>query len=365
MKNANGYGTVKKLSGKRRNPYAVLVTTGYKIVNGKARQIQTPLGYYPTQKEANLALAKYNANPYNLDHAKMTWEGVYLLWEEKAKKKISTGTFNNYRSQWNKLKALRFDRRIPRNETAITLQSFIDACCPTQPQKNSMKIFLSQLYAEALKHDIVQKDYSKFIEIASDAPTQRRKPPMALDIDTVKSFFQSDSICAKIFIVMTFTGLRIDELFNLNRVNVDFKKRLIHVVKSKTKSGIRYVPISKHISRLLYELYGDKNFVLETRTGKPISEGSFYKYYFNEFRKVNNYENTPHDCRHTFATWCKKCGVDELTRKRMLGHSIKDFTDKVYTDTDYDDLMKAIKLFDDFVEENLLLICSLPSQKTV
>ncbi len=33
MKNANGYGTVKKLSGKRRNPYAVLITTGYKIVD--------------------------------------------------------------------------------------------------------------------------------------------------------------------------------------------------------------------------------------------------------------------------------------------------------------------------------------------
>lgn len=49
----------------------------------------------------------------------------------------------------------------------------------------------------------------------------------------------------------------------------------------------------------------------------------------------------------------------------MLGHSVKDFTDKVYTDTDYNDLIEAIKLFDDFVEKNLLLICSLPSPKTV
>ena len=31
MKNPNGYGTIKKLSGNRRRPFAVVVTTGYEM----------------------------------------------------------------------------------------------------------------------------------------------------------------------------------------------------------------------------------------------------------------------------------------------------------------------------------------------
>lgn len=45
MRKPNGYGSVKKLSGKRRRPYVFVVTD-----NGK----QKPVEYFPTQIEAEI-----------------------------------------------------------------------------------------------------------------------------------------------------------------------------------------------------------------------------------------------------------------------------------------------------------------------
>lgn len=61
MKNPNGYGSVVKLSGNRRNPYAVRKTIGF---NEKGHPIYVFIGYTPTREEGLVMLAKYNSNIY-------------------------------------------------------------------------------------------------------------------------------------------------------------------------------------------------------------------------------------------------------------------------------------------------------------
>lgn len=79
MKLPNGFGTVYKLSGNRRNPYVAKKTKGWEIdpKTGKSKQLYTVVGYYPTRKEALTALAEFNANPYDVNAAKVTFEDVY------------------------------------------------------------------------------------------------------------------------------------------------------------------------------------------------------------------------------------------------------------------------------------------------
>ena len=61
MRAPNGYGTVYKLSGKRRRPWVVRVTVGYKPNdNGGLSPIVHYVGYYATQKEAYQARDEYN-----------------------------------------------------------------------------------------------------------------------------------------------------------------------------------------------------------------------------------------------------------------------------------------------------------------
>ena len=52
MKLPNGFGTVYKLSGNRRNPYVAKKTKGWEIdpKTGKSKQLYTVVGYYPTPK---------------------------------------------------------------------------------------------------------------------------------------------------------------------------------------------------------------------------------------------------------------------------------------------------------------------------
>ena len=67
MKNYNGYGSISKLSGKRRRPWVVRVTTGWVWDPDlmKNKQIQKCIGYYATRQEAIKALADYNADPFD------------------------------------------------------------------------------------------------------------------------------------------------------------------------------------------------------------------------------------------------------------------------------------------------------------
>lgn len=95
MKLPNGYGSVVKLSGKRRKPWMVRKTTGYRIDPIKEKKVNEYIiiGYAATKTEGLQMLADYNRNPYDTKAAKMTFDEVY---EEWSKKKISYGIRKQY-----------------------------------------------------------------------------------------------------------------------------------------------------------------------------------------------------------------------------------------------------------------------------
>ena len=55
-----------------------------------------------------------------------------------------------------------------------------------------------------------------------------------------------------------------------------------------------------------------------------------------------NAKHTTHDCRHTCATLMDNAEVNENAKRRILGHSISDVTNGVYTHKDIRQLRKAI-----------------------
>ncbi|MGL5459563.1 MAG: tyrosine-type recombinase/integrase, partial [Cetobacterium sp.] len=60
MKNMNGSGCVYKLSGKRRKPWAIRITSGYSL---DGRQLRQSLGTFATKREAQETMMKYLKNP--------------------------------------------------------------------------------------------------------------------------------------------------------------------------------------------------------------------------------------------------------------------------------------------------------------
>lgn len=70
MRLPNGYGSITKLSGKRRKPYAVKVTKEW---TDDGKQVQKYLGYYESRAKAIKALADYNEHPYDIDATAATF----------------------------------------------------------------------------------------------------------------------------------------------------------------------------------------------------------------------------------------------------------------------------------------------------
>ena len=102
MKRPNGAGTVRKLGGKRRRPWAAVITTGWDPETG--RRLQKYVGYFETYQEAELALAVYRAGPLPKDD--LTLEMVYAEWKTLKYSRISKSTGEGYEYAWTFLAPL-------------------------------------------------------------------------------------------------------------------------------------------------------------------------------------------------------------------------------------------------------------------
>ena len=69
MRNSNGFGSVYRLSGSRRNPWAARVTVSWKMIPEKKQSypVYKFVGYFPTRADALKALVDYHADPDYLE----------------------------------------------------------------------------------------------------------------------------------------------------------------------------------------------------------------------------------------------------------------------------------------------------------
>lgn len=71
-----------------------------------------------------------------------------------------------------------------------------------------------------------------------------------------------------------------------------------------------------------------------------------YERYYGRFQKVMtklNMKHMPHDTRHTFISEGKEKNMNEYVLKLIVGHSIQDVTEKVYTHRQIDELKQEIE----------------------
>ena len=73
MKNPNGFGTVVKLSGKRRRPYMAKITIGW---SEEGKQLRYTVGYFTTKQEALKALGSFEYNPTAVEFSKLKFKEI-------------------------------------------------------------------------------------------------------------------------------------------------------------------------------------------------------------------------------------------------------------------------------------------------
>lgn len=344
MKNPNGWGSVHKLPGNRRKPWRVRVTAGWEIdKNGKAVQKFKTLGYYESRADGMTALAEYNANPYDIDTA-ITFAELYEKWSAEKFPTISNSNVQGYRASYlvcGTLYEMRF-ADIRRNH----LQYVVDNCGKNYPTLRKLQVLFSQLYTYALQNDICEKDYSRFVDIAKHKPENPESKHRVFTNAEMELLWanasRSEYIAA--ILMMIYSGVRVSELLELKKSDVNLNERYFNVRKSKTTAGIRIVPIAEKVAPLWMQwMNKDGDFVLSNGAKKSFEYTVYKRTYFEiPLRQIGIEDHLPHDTRHTCVSMLVAAGVNKTLIQRIVGHQGKDVTDNVYTHFDIQHLVDAI-----------------------
>lgn len=349
MKLPNGYGSVYKLPGNRRKPWAVRITVSRKEdEDGITHWNYKYLGYYESQSEALVALAHYNENPYDMDASKTTFAEVFEKWSTEHYPKISKSNINGYNASY-KLCELLYSMRF--NEIRkIHLQGIVDNCGKNYPMLRKLKVLFTVMYKFALQNDICSKDYSQYVDIIQyknrNPNKYNRQPFNSMEVETVWKWKDTNKYIS-VILILIYTGCRIGELLDLKKENVNLNERWFDITVSKTESGIRKVPIAQKILPFFEYWYykNDCKYLLSTTEGKHFVYRNYYDSYWKPIVDQMGIPNhRPHDTRHTCISLLTAAGVDDKIIKKIVGHKGQSVTETVYTHFEIQQLIDAIDL---------------------
>lgn len=340
MKRANGTGSVIKLPGNRRAPWAVRIP----VRDRRGRVRQRYLSYHIRASDAQAALDEYNRTHVIMesDPGDYTLQQVYDLWSARKYEKAGSSSVYAYQASWSRLSCLA-DRKM-RRITIDDLQRIIDGDEKDGLSKSSIsndKLLMKALYKFAMERDIVVKDYSAFVEIPSVGPKYEKGVFTDLQLAKIEKMASDGVPWADTVLMLCYTGFRVSEFLSLTPFNYDAEGNFLRG-GMKTEAGKnRIVPVHPKIMPYLLARLADKGDTIISVGGKSISSNTFRQYFKEIMVEIDAPSATPHWCRHTFASMLHRAGADELAIKRMMGHADKDITEH-YTHTDMDFLRREL-----------------------
>lgn len=361
----NGYGSIRYLGSRRRNPYAVhppahenpdnglyivpralcyvddwyvgfAVLTAYKsgtYVPGMENTLKPALDGSDLNGIVNRILADYTPERHDKGH---TFKEVY---EAFFADKFYEGHPYSKSSVYSTRMAFRHCKALQDRDfcsiSAKELQDNLDSC----PLKHASLELILQLY-HSLYHYAdgrgwCEKDYSKFVSIKKEDDDEHGVPFTEEELSMLWAHNTDPTV--ELLLIMCYSGHRISEC---KAIEVDLTERCFRG-GLKTKAGKnRVVPIHSAILPLVERRIKRDGELLYVSANEYRKN---FKAVLDRFGILGEPRHTPHDCRHTFSMLCERYGVAENYRKRMLGHSFADVTNKIYGHRDLDDLREQIE----------------------
>lgn len=351
----NGSGTVVKLSGRRRKPFCARVTLDERNpINGEKKQLV--IGTFETYQEALNALSLYSLTKNNTISKKEAMgidPEVYQKVQEKMSKKVPTfldiyyildkedfsslspHTQNNMHGAIKHLKKLHY-LKIDQI-TLRMIQDVFDEDGSNHGTQVHMKTICTKVFRYAVVNQYISHDddYTSYIRVSKYEESDMHRP---YTINEILALKKADTPEAHIMLIFIYTGVRINELLNINRDNIhidekcddDGTERLISymITGSKTKAGKnRIVPIHDDIKQyVIDELLKPEKRLVDVTYANFTTRTVLIK-----VNKLLNTHHTMHDTRKTFATLCQMNNLNVYIRKKVLGHRMNDITFDVYT----------------------------------
>jgi len=175
-----------------------------------------------------------------------------------------------------------------------------------------------------------------------DSPKREKRLPKALEMDVIERFFNEPNLNSYLGLrdralmeMIYSSGLRISEIANLQREDIDFISQTLRVDGKGNKQ--RIIPFTnfakKWLEKYLFdprrELDGkehkkqrDDQAIFLNRFGKKMTTRSMQRGFKQYLIKAGlSADLTPHTLRHSIATHLLESGMDIKTISNLLGHS--------------------------------------------
>ena len=365
----NGFGQISKIKNKSlRNPYRVMVTIG-KTPEGKPiSKLLKPVSYFPTYNDAYAALVEYSKNPYDLDKA-ITVEELFDRWfEEYQKKDPSDSYVRTLRSAWNYCSSIRSmqvsdvrGRHIKycMEEGTHIVRGKEKHASPGV--KHRIKSLFNLMLDYALEYEIVDRNYGRSFNtpdkvLKEEENNKKEHIPFTDEEMEILWSHVDDMLYVDVVLIQCYSGWRPQELGLIRLEDVNLNE-WTYIGGMKSEAGIdRIVPIHPKIRHLIERKYKEaialnSDYLINkvgkfnyTKNGTRLRYDNYRKRFINIKTKLGlNPKHRTHDPRVQFVTMAKKYKVDEYAIKYIVGHTISDVTEKIYTKRDVDWLHTEIQ----------------------
>ncbi len=171
---------------------------------------------------------------------------------------------------------------------------------------------------------------------------KEKKLPHVLSKEIIKELIEScENLKHRLVLKLLYSsGLRLSELLNLKKQDIDFERKIINVKAGKGKKD-RITILSDSLKNDFLKYYSlnlfKTEYVFEGRKGK-YTKKSVQKV-LDKLGKAKGIKVHPHMLRHSFATHLLEHGTDIRHIQKLLGHSDL-ATTEIYTNVSNNDLSK-------------------------
>lgn len=350
----NGFGQISEIRNKNlRNPFRAMVCIGHDEFGKPVIKPLKPRSYFESYNDAYSALVEYHKNPYKLED-EITLEEVYDRWLKSTEHITrSSNTINGYKRAWEAMS------KYHKMRVRDLRKYHIRECAESVTYNTALfvKRMFSNLLQYAADNDVIDTNFVKGLTVRNDTEEHKdaKTPHITYTEEELNLLWSStDKRGVRELLLQCYTGMRPGELLEIRIENVHLEERYM-IGGMKTKAGKdRMIPIHSRMVQIVEALLDEAkelnspylvNIMLPGRGGLKRLTTTHLDIHFTRFMKAlgMNESHRPHDGRVCFATRAKLAGMDEYAIKRIMGHTITDLTERVYTRRPIEHLIAEIE----------------------
>ncbi|MDR2511784.1 MAG: tyrosine-type recombinase/integrase [Bacteroidales bacterium] len=273
-----------------------------------------------------------------------------------SEKRFSQNTVDSYQidlQQFNDYLIVKYQIEDLKQATTLIIRSWLAEMLNEGMSSTTANRKLSCLKS-FYKYLLKQGEISKNPTFGIVSPKNKKRLPVYVTESNMEillklEYDETDLISLRDRLIFEFfyaTGMRVSEMVNLKKKDINFYNKTVKVLGKRNKE--RIIPLTEFVTDLLHkykELLKENNnnmifFVGEN--GKSLSRQKIYNIIQNQLSLLNLDKKSPHVLRHTFATHLLNHGADINTVKMLLGHSSLAAT-QIYTHNSIEKLKSAYK----------------------